>query len=170
MSAMSKTIKAAGVRVSGLYFQGENVEVKVPVVGVVTVYEAKAKVKTRTRNFVKHLKTVFADRFEFFIECQGEGYDVVTVGDKAKFKNFEIHVDYNMNQIRVHNTVVMKSMEELEAYLGKVKRKAKNKPTWANDKALKVKKQIEKLMTKTHLNSTKMKDNEIRSKVMSFSF
>lgn len=104
-------------------------------------------IKTRTRKFVSYLKSQFEERFEFFMEAQDESTDVVHVGDRMKYRNFVIVVDYVKNQVKMFGCVVCDSMEAVEAFLGK-ERPTFNRdtPSWAKQKVLKVKKQIEKLM------------------------
>jgi hypothetical protein len=158
--------------VSGLYQQGRNIETR-EVTAEPEVFDAKSarqRIKTRSRKFVEYLKSQFADRFEFFIEARSEGHDVVHIGDKTQFKNFELEIDYTMGRVVRHlkkGVQVFHNMMAVEAWLGKVRRVMA--PDWTKQKHLKIKKQLEKLMRKSRSKERRVKP-ESASSIMIFTF
>ena len=127
-------------------------------------------IKTRTRKFVSYLRSQFEEGFEFFIEARSETEDVVHVGNRRKYRNFEIVVDYAKAQVKMFGIVVCQSMEAVEAYFGKDRllfdRQA---PGWAKRKVLKVKRQIERLMTRKNSKERRVHPSNAGS-IMVFEF
>lgn len=137
--------------VSRLYTQGSNEgEIRVAIdTDQFDAVDAKRKIKTRTRRFVEYLKSQFSDRFEFFIEARFDNKDVVHIGDRKLHKNFEIEIDYSTSRVCRYlkkGVQVFSDMLSIEKWLGRERRVIR--PQWASKKELKIKRQLERLMTR----------------------
>lgn len=127
------------IKISGLYFQGAAHDTASTGPVEYDLSEAKRRIKTRTRNFVKYLQSQFAERYEFFPEALNEELDVVRVGDRKKRRNFDIYINYARRQVRLFGIVVA-GMLHMEKLLGKLT--LPNLPKWASAKVLKVSKKL----------------------------
>lgn len=122
-------------------------------------------IKTRTRTLVAYLAANYGKRYQFFIEARAEGVDVVHIGDRLKFKNRELVVDYNTSriyQVLKFGVRLFRDMAAVEGWLGvarKLTKRAKAKlaaalPVWvkAKTKVLKIKTQVKDLLKKAKTN------------------